>query len=226
MTNTVKMGDFVELDYTGKLEDGSVFDTTIEAVAKNNQMGQEHHAHAYKPLKICVGKGHLLKGLDNKLEGKEIGKTYSLRLVPEEAFGKKSPQYIQLIATSKFTKDKIMPFPGLQVNVDGLMGVVKTVTGGRTIVDFNHPLAGKSLDYEVTVRKIIVDDAEKLSALIELIGLKAVSKVENGSAQITSEQEIPKEFADKFSDDIKEAIPSIGNVSYSVQGAKSLSTGQ
>ncbi len=221
----VKKGDFIELDYTGKLEDGTVFDTTVAEVAKSSSIGQPEHA--YKPLKICVGKGHLLQGLDDRLEGKEAGKQYTLQLSPEEGFGKKSTRMIQLIATSKFTKDNITPFPGLQVNVDGIMGIVRSVTGGRTIVDFNHPLAGRTLQYDITIRRVISDDSEKVAAMIELIGLKAGSKVEAGSAEIETEHELPLEFSEKFSADIRDCIPSITEVRFTAGLAKQpLSTGQ
>lgn len=212
---TAKKGDFIELDYTGKLEDGTVFDTTVESAAKAN--GLEKEGHSYTPLIVCIGKGHLLKGLDQNIDGKEVGKTYNAKLSPEEAFGRKSAQLIQLISTSKFRKENLQPAPGLQVNIDGIMGIVKTVTGGRTLVDFNHPLAGRNLDYEFTIRKILTDENEKLSAMISLVGLNAASNVENGNATITSEQEIPEEFQKKFSEDIKDAIPGIKNVNFSVR---------
>lgn len=212
---TAKKGEFIELDYTGKFEDGTVFDTTLESVAKENNLDDENHS--YKPLIICIGKGHLLKGLDDSISEKEIGKTYNIKLSPEQGFGKKSAKLIQLISTSKFRKDNIQPMPGMQVNVDGIIGIVKTVTGGRTIVDFNHPLSGRNLDYEVLIRRIIEDDSEKLAALISLIGLAAESKVENGNAEITAEQELPEEFKKKFSEDIKDAMPSIKEVSFKIK---------
>ena len=212
---TAKKGDFIELDYTGKLEDGTVFDTTIEGIAKANDLEKE--GHSYKPLVVCVGKGHLLKGLDKHIDGKEVGKTYNVKLSPEDSFGKKSAELIQLISTSKFRKEKMQPAPGLQVNIDGVIGVVKTVTGGRTLVDFNHPLAGRNLDYEFTIRRILIDDNEKLNAMISLFGLDASALVENETARISSAQEIPEEFRKKFSEDVKEAIPSIKNIEFSVK---------
>ncbi len=215
MADVVKKGDFVELDYTGKLEDGTVFDTTIESVAKENGLHSE--GASYKPLVVCIGKNQLLKGLDEKLEGKEIGKPHQIKLSPDEGFGKKSAQLIQLVSTSKFRKENIQPVPGLQVNVDGIIGIVRTVTGGRTIVDFNHPLSGRNLEYDVAIKRAVTDDSERLSAMIRLFGLNADSKVEGETAEIIAEREIPEEFKKKFSDEIKGAIPAIKEISFLIK---------
>jgi FKBP-type peptidyl-prolyl cis-trans isomerase 2 len=157
--------DFVEIEYTGRLkEENIVFDTTDEKVAKeNNLQGGE-----YGPVVICVGENQVLKGIDKNLEGKEIGKEYSLKIPPEDAFGTKDAKLIQLIPTNKFKQQNIQPMPGMQLNIDGIMGTVKTVSGGRTLVDFNHPLSGREMSYTVKVNKKITDDNEKLAGYLRL----------------------------------------------------------
>src|SRR4030042_2018163 len=124
----VKEKDFVEIEYTAKV-DGIVFDTTSKNVAKANNLFDENAS--YNPIVICVGQANVIKGIDEGIIGKEVEKTYSLHISPEHGFGKKSPKMIQLISTSKFLKEEIRPVPGLQVNVDGIFGVVKAVSGGR-----------------------------------------------------------------------------------------------
>ncbi len=162
---TIKKHDFVEIEYTGKLKDENIiFDTTDEKVAKENKL----HGHDYGPIIICVGEEQLLKGLDKNLEGKETGKEYDFDIKPEDAFGKKNAKLIQLIPTNKFKQQKIQPMPGMQLNIDGVVGTVKTVSGGRTLVDFNHPLAGKELSYKIKINKKITDDKEKLSGYLKL----------------------------------------------------------
>ena len=86
----------------------------------------------------------------------------------EDAFGRKDTKLIQLIPTSKFRQQNIQPFPGLQLNIDGMFGTVKTVSGGRCLVDFNHPLSGKDLVYEVKLTRIVHDSKEKLAALLKI----------------------------------------------------------
>lgn len=165
----LQKGDFVEIEYTGRLKDSNeVFDTTDEAVAKSNNL--HNPKIKYGPLIICIGQRDVLKGLDDQLEGKETEKTYTLTLQPENAFGKKQAKLIQLIPTSKFTKNNIKPFPGLQVNADGMLGIIKTVSGGRTLVDFNHPFSSKEILYDLKINKIITDDKEKVSSIVELLG--------------------------------------------------------
>ncbi len=150
----VKEKDFIELEYTGKLkEDNIIFDTTDEKIAKENGLFDEKAE--YKPIVICIGQGQIIKGLDNALPDKEPNKPYTIEVNAEEAYGKKNAKLIQLISTSKFLKQNIQPMPGLQVNIDGTMGIVKTVSGGRTLVDFNHPLAGKDLTFKIKLVEIV-----------------------------------------------------------------------
>ena len=179
----MKKGDFIELEYTGKVKDMDfVFDTTSEKEAKENNI---HDAKAsYGPVVICIGQNHVIKGLDEQLEGKELGREYKVELSPEKGFGKKNAKLIQLVATNKFIKQEINPMPGLQVNIDGMMGMIRTVSGGRTLVDFNHPLAGKELIYDFKINKIVKDDEEKLRALLKLqLNLKDIKvNIKEGNA--------------------------------------------
>src|SRR3989338_4513746 len=151
----IKKNDFIEVSYTGKTkEENFVFDTTEETVAK--EAGIYNPEGKYGTLIICVGQHHLLPGLDKFVEGKDLG-NFTVELPPEEAFGKKNAKLIQLIPTSKFNQQRIQPQVGLQVTIDGHLGVIKTVTGGRTLVDFNHPLSGKNVLYEISIKKKITD---------------------------------------------------------------------
>src|SRR3989338_8178352 len=145
--------DFIELEYKGKIKGtDEVFDTTSEKVAKDS--GIYSKGAQFKPVTIIVGEGQLVKGIDNDIIGKEPNKEYDLDLKQEDAYGSKNAKYIQLISTAKFLKQQIQPMPGLQVNIDGRVGTIKTVSGGRTLVDFNHPLAGKELSYMYKIIKV------------------------------------------------------------------------
>lgn len=200
----IKKYDFIEVDYTGKTkESGFVFDTTQESVAK--EAGIHNPQAKYGPAVICVGKHHILSGIDKNVEGKEPG-TYTFELSPEEAFGKKNAKMIQLIPTNKFTKENIQPQVGLQVNIDGHIGVIKTVTGGRTLVDFNHPLSGKDVTYDVTINKIVTDKKEQVQALLKMtLGVADIPVlVEGDKATITFKQELPDPIKEQFNKEIAE----------------------
>ncbi len=202
----IKKNDFIEIEYTGKLKgDGSVFDTTDKKIA------QEHHLYRegaeYGPLIICVGEKHVLKGLDTFLTGKELG-SYNIELNPEDAFGKKDAKLIQLIPARKFTEHNIKPVPGLNVNVDGMLGLVKSASGGRILVDFNHPLSGRELVYDIKVIRIVNDKKEQVQSLLDLI--LSVRKEDTEIALKDSEctvklkKKFPDEVLKKVNDKIKE----------------------
>lgn len=201
----IKKGDFVELEYTGSItETNEVFDTTKEAVAKEHNIFEEKQT--YKPAIICVGEQQLLKGIDEQLVSKTVG-THTFELKPEQAFGRKSAKLIQLISTNKFKAQGIAPVPGLQMNIDGTLGTVKTVSGGRTIVDFNHPLSGKDLSYTVEVKRLVDDPKEQIHSYLEQMHLNDFSvAVENEKASISVKQDIPKEIQQKLTEKLKKLV--------------------
>ena len=92
---TVKTGDKISVDYTGSLEDGKVFDTSIYSVAREN--GLYTPAREYKPLKLTVGKGEVIPGFDDGVVGMKTGETKTLTIPPEKAYGQSNPMMIQII---------------------------------------------------------------------------------------------------------------------------------
>jgi len=210
----IKKGDFVELEYIGMLKDTKViFDTTDEKVAKSNDIHSPKTD--YGPITICIGQQHVIAGVDEQLEGKDIGKEYTIILPPEKAFGKKDAKMVQMIPLSKFTKEGIRPMAGLQVNVDGAMGVIKHVGGGRVLVDFNHPLAGQDLVYKFRVMKAVEDDAAKLKALLKLQFHAKDWEVDlkEGVATVSSKDiKLPPELGDALTRHVHGLIPSIKQV--------------
>ena len=217
----VKQHDFVEIDYIGKLkEDNSVFDTTDKEVAKKN--GLEDKDVNYGPVIVCVGHSHMMKPFEESLVGREIGKSYSIEVDAENAFGKKDARLLQMIPANKFKQQKIQPFPGLQINVDGMFGIVKTVSGGRCYVDFNHPLAGKDVIYEIKVHKIITDTKEKLSSFLEshLHSKDFDLHLENGAASVAFKHELPKDMVSHLEEETAKAIPEVKSLIFTVKGQK------
>lgn len=162
---TLKKGDFITINYTGKLTDGTLFDTTDEKIGK--EAGMEGNFH---PVTICLGEGHLLKGLDNALIGKDIGE-HTIELPAQKAFGKKSTQLLQLVPMSQLKKQGINAQPGMELHIDNRYGVVKSVSGGRVVVDFNHPLSGHDVVYDIEVIKIVTNLQEQIEALMKVVGL-------------------------------------------------------
>lgn len=209
----IKKGDFIELEYTGRLkETDEVFDTTDENLAKETGIAAENMK--YGPVIIAVGEGFTIKGLEDEMIGKEPGK-YKIELSPEKAFGKKDAKLIKMIPFSTFRAQKIAPEPGMQINVDGMMGIIRTATGGRCLVDFNHPLSGKEVVYEIKINRLVEDDAEKIKGFLELsLKLDTEAEVKEGTAKISSKKDIPKPLHKTISEKIKELIPSVKKVEF------------
>ena len=211
----IRHHDFVEIEYTGRLkEDNSVFDTTQENVTK--EQGSYDKKHGYGPVIICIGENNLLKSVEEQMVGKETGKEYSFEIGAEQAFGRKNASLLQLIPLSKFRQQKIQPVPGLQLNIDGVFGVVKTVSGGRCYVDFNHPLAGKDLIYEIKINRILDDDKEKINSLLKahLDIRDAEIELKDGSAGISLKNNLPKEAQEEFRKITDNLIPNIKNIEF------------
>ncbi len=210
----VKKGVFVEMEYTGKTEEGFVFDTTDERIAKEN--GLDSNKKKFEPIVICVGKGHVIEGLDKALPGKEVGKEYDIQLAPEEAFGKRTPYLIKLVSLGQFKRHKVNPTQGMQVEIDGQTGLIKSISGGRVLVDFNHPLAGKNIYYNIRINRIVEDNKEKIDAILKIrLGLPNVeSKIEEGKAILNLNFELPPQIKESLDKEIKDCTKNIKEVEF------------
>lgn len=91
---TVKSGDNISVDYTGKLENGEIFDTSIEKVAKENNILIPHRE--YEPLQFTVGQKNVIPGFDKGVIGMTEGDSRTLRIPPEEGYGPSNPALVQV----------------------------------------------------------------------------------------------------------------------------------
>lgn len=178
---TVNKNDFIEIEFTG-FANNEIFDTTDKEEAK--KIGIEADV---KPLIISVGNEMLLKGFDDFLEGKEIGKEYKIHLKPKDAFGIRDPKLIKTMPIKIFLEKDLNPYPGLTVQLDNYVAKILSVSGGRVIVDFNNPLAGKEIDYEFKIRKKIEDEKEKINSIQDFFFKQRFEfeiKQENGKKKV------------------------------------------
>jgi peptidylprolyl isomerase len=160
-----KKGDFILVNYTAKVsETGETFDTTIEEVAK--QEGIYKEGGLYEPSLVAIGEGWVLKALDEALLNLKLKKTEKIEIPPEKAFGNRDPEKVKLYPLRKLTSQDVTPQVGMRLEVDKRLATVRTIGSGRVLLDFNPPLAGKTLVYEVTVQRKIIKPEEKLKALI------------------------------------------------------------
>lgn len=205
-----KKGDFIEIVYVGELEDGTIFDLNDKEIA--NKKGINGHIH--EKTVICLGRDDVVKGLDLFLTDKEIGKEFEVDLQPEDGFGKRNASLFQMIPMRKFNEQKIRPVPGLQLDIDGRRGIVKSVSGGRIMVDFNHPLAGKRLHYKVTITKKVEDTVEKIEGfLINTLHLHN-AKAEEKEGVVKIKANVPEPLQKILEEELKKRVPELKELTF------------
>ncbi len=208
--------DFVEINFTGKTKEGEIFDSNIQEDLQKAGLQEKVQA---KPFIFSLGEGMFLKGIDDYLIGKEPGK-YSVELTPDNAFGLRDPKMIQVTSLKMFKDNELNPVPGSIFNFDGRMGRILSVSGGRVSIDFNHPLAGKTVIYDLEVLRKVEDLSEKVKAFVNFL-FKRDLNFELKEKKIFLEieknfTEFAQLFKDKFNEifglelEIKERIEDIG----------------
>jgi len=161
----VKEGDFLLLEMTGKaVETGEVFDTTNEELAKEEGIYDENRT--YGPRLVVVGESYVLKGLDDKLPGLKLEESAEVEIPPEDAFGERNPDNVRTTPFRMLRSKGVNPIVGQQVEIDGRTAQVRSVAAGRVQLDYNHPLAGRKIVYEVKPSSRYEGNEEKIRALI------------------------------------------------------------
>ena len=203
----VKKGDFVELDFVGRIKaTGQIFDLTVEEIAKKEDLNREAK---FEPMVACIGSGQLIAGFDENVDGKDVGQEMEFDITPEKAFGKKNPKLIQLTSLQILRKRNINPVTGMQLNIDGTVATVRSVSGGRVILDFNHMLSGKALHYWVKIRKIITDKEKQVNSIIKMLGVPCDVSFKDKTATLKLKQEVPKQIKDTISKELKKYVSDI-----------------
>ncbi|WP_407356016.1 peptidylprolyl isomerase [Methanolobus sp. WCC5] len=150
--DTVQVGDHVSVNYIGSLDDGTVFDTSIEEVAISE--GIYNPGRNYEPLPFTVGAGQMIKGFDDAVIGMSVGENRTVILLPQEAYGEVSEDYIITYSMDDFTSVNITPVIGEKITSQGHAGTIINVSEDMVIVDFNHHLAGKNLTFFIELVSI------------------------------------------------------------------------
>lgn len=198
---TLQKRDFIEIEFTGKIKGGEVFDSNVKKdLEKLNPTANP------KPLIFCLGEGMFLKGIDDFLIGKEVGK-YQIELSPEKAFGPRIPKLVQMVPMKIFKTQKLNPFPGAIFNFDGRVAKVLSVSGGRVLVDFNNPLAGKDVVYDINILRKVEDLNEKIKSLIDFFTKKDFKfEVKDKKLTIYTDKQSIKQFLTLFKDKFKDIL--------------------
>lgn len=131
-------GSSVSVNYTGRLEDGTIFDSSI-------QEGRE-------PLKATLGQGQLIPGFENGLIGMGIGEKRTIEIDPKDAYGELNPEMVSEVGITQ-VPEGVKKGDTLQgENQHGpIQVVVREVKESTVVLDMNHPLAGKKLIFDLEV---------------------------------------------------------------------------
>jgi FKBP-type peptidyl-prolyl cis-trans isomerase 2 len=140
----VKTGDTVKVEYEGFFDGGEVFDST--------------DAHGGEPLEFTVGAHQVVPGFENGVIGKELNEEFKIRLEPEDAYGPYDPEAMQKVPKSNFPTN-FEPQVGMMLQIEQAHGdhshnipvVIKEISEAEITLDFNHPMAGKVLNFKMKV---------------------------------------------------------------------------
>ncbi len=164
--DVVEKGSLIYVDYVGRTKnDGKVFDLTLEEVAKEEGLYKENGY--YEPMLVAVGWNWMLEALEDEFVGMKVGESKTVEVPPEKGAGVRDPSKIISVAKTRLAKQGVRPIIGEEVKVGNERGVITHVLGRTVRVDFNPPLAGKILVFDVTVREIVIELNEKLFAVVK-----------------------------------------------------------
>lgn len=143
----IENGDIISVDYVGKLEDGTLFDTSVKEAAI--EAGIYNQRRDYNPLTFTVGAGQMIKGFDEGVVGMRVGEERTLTIPPEEAYGEYREELAREIPVNAVD---FTPEVGMKLITDsGLTGTITEVSENNFVVNFNHELAGKILIFLVRI---------------------------------------------------------------------------
>ena len=162
-------GAIIHVDYdlfSG--ETGDLIETTSEDMAKEHDMHQE--GRTYAPMVCVVGSGGLIPGFEAALLDAKVGKEVECEISPEDGYGEKDATMAEVISIDKLKRavqDPQSLYIGAPVSIGGRQGYLTYLAAGRAKIDYNHPMAGKTLKYVFTVVKELKGKDDKVLGLLE-----------------------------------------------------------
>lgn len=182
----VKKNDWIEIQYTG-FANGQMFDSNDPEQVKKMENTQ------VRKTIISVGNSMVVRGLDHSFSGKSVGESYKVHVTQKDGFGERNTSLIRTIPLKHFTAQQVYPRPGMSVVLDNSLARVVAVSGARVITDFNNPLAGKDLEYDVKILRVVGDHKEQAEAFFDFF-LKFIPEFDMGD-KITIKGPKPLEYA-------------------------------
>lgn len=193
-------GEFIEIEYIGKIKDsGEIFDLTDEKVAKERGIYNENVK--YGPQKIIIGEKFVISGLEKALKEMKIGEEKTVSVSPEDGFGERQSKLVKVVSETELKKQKVNPFPGLILDFGNMKARIQSVNSGRVRIDFNHPLAGRDLEYKIKISKIIEDPLEKATTItLFFSGEDLIPKILENKVEIEEKKQVSESVKKKIAD--------------------------
>ncbi|ADY00902.1 MAG: peptidylprolyl isomerase [Vulcanisaeta sp.] len=159
-------GDYVLLEYTViDKDDNKVVETTVEDKAK--EAGIYRPDEIYEPRLIIIGETKLFEPLEQAITNVSEGQEITVEVPPDKAFGQRDPSKVRVISIREFYRYGKLPKVGDIVEVNNQQGRVVSITGGRVTLDFNHPLAGRTLIITAKVVKKLETTEDKVKYIVK-----------------------------------------------------------
>lgn len=163
----IKNGDIIKVDVVGRIkETNKIFEVTNEEIAKKEDVFKPDMS--YGPKVAIIGEDNVAKGLDKQIIGIEVNESKTVTLTPQVAYGERDKKLILTVPLKRLKQYNVTPRVGMSIQTEQGVAKILSVDGGRVRLDYNHPLAGKDLLYEVKVLEKIEEQGEKLKAMITL----------------------------------------------------------
>ena len=154
----------VLVDYIGRT-DGEIFDLTVEKKAEEENMNTGEID--FSPIPVLIGENYVIEGFEEALLDMEVGDEKEVEVPSEKGYGERDSDQVETYPEKEFEKQGVNVRKGEEVMVGNKRGKVIYKGSGRVKIDFNHPLAGKDLEYWIKVKKKIQDNEEKAKKIFD-----------------------------------------------------------
>ena len=138
MSKSVRKGDTVEILYTGKLENGEIFDSTEEK----------------EPFVFVSGSNEIISGMSKAVNGMKVGEKKVVEISPDDAYGEYREELLGKVPQNAIPEGAKVGDPLSDADNEGQVYWVREITDEHVVIDGNHPLAGKALTFELEVLSV------------------------------------------------------------------------
>lgn len=204
----MEKGDLVLVDYVGKAN-GEIFDLSNEEKAKEEEINTERMD--FEPIPVLVGEEYVIPGFEDAIKDMDVGDEKEFTVSPEEGYGDRESENIETYPEKEFQRQDVSVSVGDTLMVGQRQGRVISKGSGRVRIDFNHPLAGKELEYWVEIVEKVSDDEEKARKIFDYRMGHGETEFEDKTVTIVHkhddqehQHEIPEQLKDALRREITE----------------------